>query len=130
MVFNGTFLACQAAIPEMIANGGTVNVTLHDAFAPRNMNAHAKAAVNALTQCLASYHLADGIRIKAVLPGLMRTGMTEHYDKARPSQAASQSVAHRMAMPHDPSRLIRFLTSADGETFTASTFGPTTARYR
>ncbi|HUP07714.1 MAG TPA: SDR family oxidoreductase [Caldimonas sp.] len=128
VVLNGVFLACKAAIPDMIAAGGgaVVNVSSPDAYGRRGMvsYASAKAAVNALSQCLALDHAGDGIRVNVVLPGFTLTGMTEHYPEARIAQTAARSVARRVAQPEDAARLIRFLMSPEGETFTGGVFGP------
>ena len=73
------FLTCQQAIPHMIRQGGgaVINVssiaslTVTDALAYKT----SKAGVNALTQGLAMQVAADGVRVNAILPGLMETPM-------------------------------------------------------
>lgn len=79
----GVFLACKYAIPVMRAQGGGVILNVSSiasicAF-PLSSNLMAykssKAAVNALTHGLAIAHAGDGIRVNAILPGLMNTPM-------------------------------------------------------
>jgi NAD(P)-dependent dehydrogenase (short-subunit alcohol dehydrogenase family) len=79
----GVFLACKYAIPAMRANGGGVILNVSSiasicAFPlSSNLTAYksSKAAVNALTHGLAIAHAGDGIRVNAILPGLMNTPM-------------------------------------------------------
>jgi NAD(P)-dependent dehydrogenase (short-subunit alcohol dehydrogenase family) len=128
VVLNGVFLACHAVIPRMIATGGgaIVNVSSPDGYGRRNMVAYAaaKGAVNTLSLCLASDHLADRVRVNVVLPPATITGMTEQYSAARLDEMAARAVAGRMAGPEDVARLICFLLSDEGETFTGGVFGP------
>jgi NAD(P)-dependent dehydrogenase (short-subunit alcohol dehydrogenase family) len=127
VVLNGVFLACHAVIPEMIANGGgaIVNVSSPDGYGRKNMVAYAaaKAAVNTLSLCLATDHLADRVRVNVVLPAATITGMTEHYPRERLDELAARSVAGRVAEPDDVARLVCFLLSDEGETFTGGVFG-------
>jgi NAD(P)-dependent dehydrogenase (short-subunit alcohol dehydrogenase family) len=127
VVLRGVFLFCQAAIPDMIANGGgaIVNVSSPDAYGRKAMVAYAaaKGGVNSLTLCLAADHAKDRVRVNAILPGFTLTGMTEHYAEERIRSVASRSVAGRPGQPEDIARLIRFLLSEDGATFTGGMFG-------
>jgi 2-hydroxycyclohexanecarboxyl-CoA dehydrogenase len=127
VVLNGVFLFCKAVIPEMIRNGGgsIVNVSSPDSFGRKAMVAYAaaKGGVNALTQCLAADHLEHGIRANVVLPGITLSGMTEHYPEERMRELADRSVARRLAQPDDIARLVYFLLSDEGETFTGGFFG-------
>lgn len=128
VILNGVFLACKGVIPDMIANGGgsIINVSSPDAFGRRNMVAYAsgKAAVNALSLCLAADHQADGVRVNVVLPGFTRTGMTEHYDAARFDELAKRAVSGRVAEPEDVAGLVCWLLSRESETFTGGFYGP------
>lgn len=127
VILYGAFNFCKAVVPEMIAAGGgsIVNVSSPDAFGRRGMVAYsaAKAAVNALTTCLAADHVEDHIRVNAVLPGFTLSGMTEHYAEERLRKAGSLTVAGRPGMPEDAARLIALLMSKAGETFTGGVFG-------
>ena len=127
VILYGAFNFCKAVVPAMMAAGGgsIVNVSSPDAFGRRGMIAYsaAKAAVNALSTCLAADHIEDRIRVNTVLPGFTLSGMTEHYPTERLYKAGAQSVAGRAGTPEDAARLIRFLMSKSGETFTGGVFG-------
>ena len=75
----GLYLTCKHVIPTMRAGGGgaIVNVSSIAAVATAGIAAYksSKAAVNALTQHLAAANFRHGIRVNAVMPGLMDTPM-------------------------------------------------------
>ncbi len=75
----GMYLTCKHVIPAMRANGGgsIVNISSVAAEAATNLAAYksSKAAVNALTHHLATANFRHGIRVNAIMPGLMDTPM-------------------------------------------------------
>ena len=75
----GMYLTCKHVIPTMRAGGGgaIVNVSSIAAVATAGIAAYksSKAAVNALTQHLAAANFRHGLRVNAVMPGLMDTPM-------------------------------------------------------
>lgn len=74
---DGMFLTSKYAIPAMIRSGGgaIVNISSVSSIRPHGVAAYttSKGAVNALTQSMALDHGEDGIRVNAVLPGLVYT---------------------------------------------------------
>jgi NAD(P)-dependent dehydrogenase (short-subunit alcohol dehydrogenase family) len=75
----GTLLTCKHVLPLMReqGSGAIVNVSSIAAVAAYPMVAYkvSKAAVNALTQQLAITEAEHGIRVNAIMPGLMNTPM-------------------------------------------------------
>lgn len=75
----GMYLTCKHVIPVMRANGGgaIVNISSVAAVAAAPLAAYksSKAAVNALTHHLATANARHGIRVNAIMPGLMDTPM-------------------------------------------------------
>ncbi len=77
------FLACKHCIPAMRAarSGVILNVSSIASVCASQVSAHltayksSKAAINALTQGLAIANASYGIRVNAILPGLMNTPM-------------------------------------------------------
>ena len=74
------WLTCKHAVPVLREQGGgaIVNVSsLAAVAAASTLTAYkvSKAGVNALTQTLAIAHAADGIRVNAIMPGLIDTPM-------------------------------------------------------
>lgn len=95
------FLACKYTVPVMRkqASGVILNVSSIASICASPRSAYlsayksSKAAVNALTQGLAMANASYGIRVNAILPGLMNTPM------------AIESIAKRLQM--DKADLIR-----------------------
>ena len=91
------FFACKFAIPVMRAQGSGVilNVSSIASICATPVSSYltayksSKAAVNALTEGLAIANASYGIRVNAILPGLMNTPM------------AIESVAKRLDMNKD-----------------------------
>ncbi len=74
------WLTCKHVVPVMREQGGgaIVNISSLAAIAAAaTLTAYkvSKAGVNALTQTLAVAHAADGIRVNAIMPGLIDTPM-------------------------------------------------------
>ena len=92
---NGTLYGCRAAIPAMVASGEScaiVNTGSMLALRPGAMfvaYCASKAAVTALTKCVALDCAAKGYKIRAntVHPGAIRTPMFERYLEAFPGSA-------------------------------------------
>lgn len=89
---NGTFFASRAVAPLMGGAGGgaIINVSSGAAIPPRSgwgAYAVSKAAVEALTRNMARELAEAGIRVNAVDPGAMRTGMrAEAYPDEDPAR--------------------------------------------
>lgn len=75
----GMFLTCKHVIPAMREAGGGAIINISSiaatAAAPLAAYKSSKAAVNALTHHLATANFKHGIRVNAIMPGLMDTPM-------------------------------------------------------
>jgi NAD(P)-dependent dehydrogenase (short-subunit alcohol dehydrogenase family) len=73
------FLMCKHAIPVMVAQGGGVVINVSSINSIRTLPALSlaygvsKAGVNALTRELAVEYARKGVRVNAILPGMMNT---------------------------------------------------------
>jgi NAD(P)-dependent dehydrogenase (short-subunit alcohol dehydrogenase family) len=85
----GTFLAIKHAAPHMIAKGrGSIILTASVAGLRANAGgapySASKAGVVSLAQTAANSLLGTGVRVNAICPGLIETGMTrELFERAR-----------------------------------------------
>ena len=80
----GTFLMCRLALPHIIEAGGGSIVNISSVSGIRGNKERAaynasKGAVCNLTKSLAVDFGAKGVRVNAVLPGLVETDMPKHF---------------------------------------------------
>lgn len=84
----GMFLTCKHVLPfmEQQGRGSIINISSVAALCAVNMVAYktSKAGVNALTHSVAMQYAKKGIRVNAIMPGLMKTPMAiEGISQAR-----------------------------------------------
>ncbi len=84
----GMFLACKHVLPvmEQQERGSIINISSAAAVCAVSMLAYktSKAGVNALTHSIAMQYAKKGIRVNAIMPGLMKTPMAiEGISQAR-----------------------------------------------
>lgn len=120
----GAFLTCKHVLPRMVEAGGgaVVNISsiaaIRDTGYPYPSYSAAKAAVNQLTVALALRHAADGIRVNAVVPGLIDTPLVAHQvisgtadARAALDDRNAASPTRRMGTPWDVASAALFLAS-------------------
>lgn len=115
----GTFLISRAAGAAMLAQGSGAIVNLSSicgfgAFPGRSAYGAAKAAVNHLTQTLASEWGPRGIRVNAVAPAYTRTPMVADLIARKvfdPALITSRTPLKRLAEPEEIARAALFLAS-------------------
>ena len=111
----GMFLLSRAVIPHMRDQGGgvIVNIGSTSGYAGKDHLAYctAKGAVIPFTKSLAVDHMADRIRVNAVVPGYTQTGMTANFSPAISRAIANHSVAGRVGLPEDIAAAVCFLAS-------------------
>ena len=114
-----TWLLARAAYPALKASrGAIVAVASMSGSNPHaNLGAYgpSKAALIMLVQVLAQELGRDGIRVNALSPGMVRTGMTAKV-YADPRIAAERDALvplGRVATPEDMADVIKFLLSPD-----------------
>lgn len=119
----GTFFGCKHAIPALLRNGGgtIVNNSSVSAFANVGGNisyAASKGAVMSLTRVLAIEYAKRNIRVNAINPGVIDTGMNVRNRERASDQAAwlERSMAvtpiGRMGTGEEIAEAVLFLASA------------------
>ena len=114
-----TWLLAKAAHGALQASRGAIVAvgSMSGSFAHANLGAYgpSKAAVIMLVRVLAQEFGADGIRVNAVSPGMVRTGMTAKvYADARVAAERDTLVPlGRVATPEDIADVVAFLLGPD-----------------
>jgi NAD(P)-dependent dehydrogenase (short-subunit alcohol dehydrogenase family) len=124
----GTFLMCRAALPHLITSKGViVNAASTSSFFGHPwMAAYAssKGAIAALTQSLAVEYCKDGVRVNAIAPGSVTSGITDNV--AFPSDLTKEEgrLVRRIMSPTgfgdpaDVAAVVAMLASDDGKHIT------------
>src|SRR5262245_19881749 len=114
-----TWLLAKAAHAALKASRGAIVATgsMSGTNAHANLGAYgpSKAAVIMLVQVLAQEFGPDGIRVNAVSPGMVRTGMTEpvYRDTRLAAERDALVPVGRVATPEDIADVIAFLLGPD-----------------
>lgn len=117
VVLEGTFFNLRAAIPRMIDAGGgaIVNISSGAALVPTPSLPHyaaAKAGVLALTRAAAADYGPSGIRVNAVLPGLIDTpAQRAGLNDAMRTVLAGQVPLGRVGRSEEIAAAVAFLAS-------------------
>ena len=126
------FLAVKYAGRHMTAQGsGSIILTSSAASLRANAGAisysASKAAVNSLVQCAANAFAGTGVRVNAILPGLVETQMTRKvFEQARERRAEAR-IGHmtplkRAGQPHEIAAMAAFLASDDSSFVTGQLY--------
>lgn len=120
----GTYLLTRKILPLMIAQGGgaIVNFTSPSAAGGTEHLAYcaSKGAIGSLTTSLALDHVAQHIRVNAVVPGSTRTGMNSERSEAMHELIGRQNVTGRVNDPDDVAKTVAFLLSDDAATISGA----------
>ena len=114
----GTYHCCRAVLPSMMARGrgAIVNVVSIAGIraSPGQANyAASKGGVMGLTTTLASEVARHGIRVNAVMPGLLSTGMGARLDHRVAERRRSEIPLGRFGEGKEVASVILFLASDD-----------------
>ncbi len=119
MCLTNTWLCMKYEITAMLKTGGgaIVNISSNASLRGQAHNtayATAKAGVNILTKSSAAEYGAQGIRINAVSPGVIRTPGVEKYFEEQPDMAEGlkkAAVMNRLGEPEEIAEAVTFLSS-------------------
>jgi len=114
----GVFLAMEYEIQYMLkAGGGAIvnNASIAGMIADPGISAYvaAKHAVIGLSKAAGIEYASQGIRINALAPGLMETGMTRHWfeDDEIHAKLLANTPIGRAARPEEMADMVLFLCS-------------------
>ena len=95
-----------SSVASLRANAGAVSYSA------------SKAALNNLTQCAANVMAGTGVRVNAVLPGLIETKMTRFVFESARAKGVESKIGHvnplrRAGQPEEIAAMVAFLASDD-----------------
>ena len=120
------FLGIRYAIPIMLKQGGgsivnTSSMAAVVAFHAEIAYCGAKAAVNMMTKAAATEYARQNIRVNAIMPGAIKTGMTAGMDQAALDVVYKATPMGRMAEASEVANLALFLACDESSFITGST---------
>jgi NAD(P)-dependent dehydrogenase (short-subunit alcohol dehydrogenase family) len=125
----GVFLSMKYEIQHMLrAGGGTIvnNASIAGIIAEPGISSYvaAKHAVIGLTKAAAIEYAAKGIRINALAPGLVETGMTRHWfaDEATRTHLLANTPMGRAGQAEELAQMVQFLCSDSASFATGQVF--------
>lgn len=123
---NGTFNLTRASIVPFIKqkSGVIVNIASVSGVVgiPRQTNYSAsKAGIIGFTKALAKEVAPYNIRVNAVAPGFIETGMLENLKEEYKSQIIKQTPLARLGKPEEVAKAVKFLVSDDAKYVTGQT---------
>ena len=124
----GTFLMCRAALPHLITSrGAIVNAASTSSFFGHPwMAAYAasKGGIAALTQTLAVEYCKEGVRVNAIAPGSVTSGITQNVEFPSDLTKEESKLVRRIMSPTgfgepaDVAGVVAMLASDDGRHMT------------
>lgn len=114
---DGAFYMTRAAVPLMRQRGGGVVVNVasingeRGKFGQSNYSA-SKAGLIGFTKAAARELGRFGVRVNAVAPGMIESGMTGNLDVSTLESAKNESLLGRIGQPEDVAGCVLFLCSA------------------
>lgn len=129
----GVFMGMKYAIPLMLKTGGgsiinTSSMAALVVFPAMPAYSASKAAVSMLTKLTAAEYAAENIRVNAILPGAIDTGMTQAMPSADLAAAVKATPMGRIGRPSEIANLAVFFAS-DESSFVTGTLVPVDGGY-
>lgn len=119
---SGMFLGMKYAIPKMPSGAAVINTASIAGIKGQKLIAAysaSKSGVIAMTKAAASEFGRQNIRVNAVAPGIIDTGMVEHWKKSKKWPVMSTANAlRRVGRPEEIANAVLFLASDEASFIT------------
>jgi NAD(P)-dependent dehydrogenase (short-subunit alcohol dehydrogenase family) len=120
----GTFLVTKAFLPSIIEAGGgsIVNLSSCSSQGSANLVAYSssKLALIAFTRCTAEDFKKQRVRVNAILPGPIRSGMLQGIPEEVLELCRQEGVQGRLGEGRDVANAVAFLISEEAETISGT----------
>jgi 3-oxoacyl-[acyl-carrier protein] reductase len=121
----GTFLCIREAVRPMMSRKRGSIINISSVAAERGSRGHcnyaaAKGGINALTRALAVELAPKKIRVNAVSPGVILTGMTRRIRDMASDEILGHIPLRRYGEPEEVARAVRFLASQEASYITGA----------
>jgi 3-oxoacyl-[acyl-carrier protein] reductase len=121
----GTFLCIREAVRPMMSRKRGSIINISSVAAERGSRGHcnyaaAKGGINALTRALAVELAPKKIRVNAVSPGVILTGMTKRIRDLASEEILKNIPLRRYGEPDEVARAVRFLASQEASYITGA----------
>lgn len=129
----GVYYGMKYAIPEMLKQGGgsiinTASMAAIVAFPMMSAYCASKGGVTSITRLTAAEYAKQNIRVNAILPGAIATGMTDALPDEYMAGAIAATPMGRMGTPMEIATLALYLAS-DESSFITGTCTPVDGGY-
>lgn len=120
---SGSFLCAQQALKRMVRQESSYIINISSVVAltgnqgQSNYSA-SKAGLIGLTKSLALEYASRGVRVNAILPGFIKTAMTDNLPIDIQNQILDRIPLKRFGLPRDISLMVDFLTSGKADYIT------------
>lgn len=116
VILKGAFNCCQAVLPSMVEHefGRIVNMSTTAVENPPTDHAGyvtAKCGLLGLTRSLAVEYADDGIRVNAVMPGMVQTDLTSNLSPMDRKAVRQDTPMGRLAEPLEVAQAVVYLAS-------------------
>ena len=119
------FLGMKIAIPHMLTGGSIINTASVAGIKGQKLVAAysaSKSSVIALTKAAATEFGKKNIRVNAIAPGIIETGMVENWKKTKKWPILSTASAlGRIGQPEEVANAVLFLASDEASFITGET---------